>query len=203
MMWNTLLSAFGLVFVAELGDKTQLAVLTQTCKYRRPWAVFLGASIALTAVTALGAVAGQVLGQFVPENVLRVVAAIAFVVMGLLLAREAARSAADPASVACDLPEDPTCGPRQIGWRAFASTFGLLFIAEMGDKTQLAVLNLAGSHTAAWPVFLGATLALTGVTALAVVGGEGLRRLVPEQVLRWIAAVAFIIMGVLIGLGVF
>ena len=67
MMWNTLLSAFGLVFVAELGDKTQLAVLTQTCKYRRPWAVFLGASIALTAVTALGAVAGQVLGQFVPE----------------------------------------------------------------------------------------------------------------------------------------
>jgi putative Ca2+/H+ antiporter (TMEM165/GDT1 family) len=202
-MWNTLLSAFGLVFVAELGDKTQLAVLTQTCKYRRPWAVFLGASIALTAVTALGAIAGQVLGRFVPGNVLRMVAAAAFVVMGLLLAQEAAKSAADQAGAACDLPENLTCDSRQIGWRAFASTFGLLFIAEMGDKTQLAVLNLAGSHAAPWSVFLGAALALTGVTALGVVGGEGLRRLVPERVLRWIAAVAFVIMGVLIGLGVF
>ena len=48
MDWNVLLSTFGLVFVAELGDKTQLAVVTQTCKYRRPWAVFLGASLATT-----------------------------------------------------------------------------------------------------------------------------------------------------------
>ena len=55
MEWGILFSTFGLTFVAELGDKTQLAVVAQTCKYRRPWAVFLGASLALTAVTLLGA----------------------------------------------------------------------------------------------------------------------------------------------------
>ncbi len=55
MNWNLLLSTFGLVFLAELGDKTQLMVVTQVCKYRRPWPVFAGASLALVAVTALGA----------------------------------------------------------------------------------------------------------------------------------------------------
>ena len=53
MSWSALLPAFALIFVAELGDKTQLAVLTQTCKYGRPWPVFLGASLALTGVTLM------------------------------------------------------------------------------------------------------------------------------------------------------
>ena len=92
MNWSALLSAFGLVFIAELGDKTQLAVMTQTCKFRRPWPVFLGGSLALTAVTALGAVGGGVLGEFVPAIVIRLVAAAAFVVMGVLIWREAAKS---------------------------------------------------------------------------------------------------------------
>ena len=77
MDWNILWSTFGLVFVAELGDKTQLAVLTQTCKFRRPWAVFAGASVALVGVTALGAVGGRALGQIVPERVVRYAAAAA------------------------------------------------------------------------------------------------------------------------------
>jgi len=71
MDWQAVLGAFALVFVAELGDKTQLAVLAQTCKYRRPWAVFWGASLALTVVTALGAVGGQVVGQLVPASILQ------------------------------------------------------------------------------------------------------------------------------------
>ena len=54
MNWSSLLSTFGLIFIAELGDKTQLAVVTQTCKFRSPWAVFAGGSLALTAVTAVG-----------------------------------------------------------------------------------------------------------------------------------------------------
>ena len=59
---------FGLIFVAELGDKTQLAVVTQTCKYRRPWPVFAGASLALALVTLLGALGGQLLARLIsPE----------------------------------------------------------------------------------------------------------------------------------------
>jgi putative Ca2+/H+ antiporter (TMEM165/GDT1 family) len=203
MDWNVLLSTFGLVFVAELGDKTQLAVVTQTCKHRRPWAVFLGASLALTAVTALGAIGGQVLGQIVPQPVLRIIAALAFVVMGVLIGREAAR-ARDGKSVgdACAITE-VTCTPTSAwDWKAFGSTFGLLFVAELGDKTQLAVLSLAGKWGGPWIVFLGGTLALTLVTALGVVGGQGLCRLIPERLLLWISAIAFVTMGILMGFGV-
>jgi putative Ca2+/H+ antiporter (TMEM165/GDT1 family) len=63
MSWSVLLSIFGLIFIAELGDKTQPAVIAQTCKYRCTWPGFLGGSIALTAVTALGfMIMGELIG---------------------------------------------------------------------------------------------------------------------------------------------
>ncbi len=80
-----LLSTFALLFVAELGDKTQLAVISMTAKHRTPLWVFVGATLALTAVTALGVFGGEALTRFVPELVLRRLAALLFVVMGLLM----------------------------------------------------------------------------------------------------------------------
>jgi len=209
--WSVVATTFGLIFVAELGDKTQLAVLAQTCKYRRPWAVFLGASLALTAVTALGAAGGRVLGRFIPPSLLQGIAALAFVVMGVLIGREAARTGAEEPvpEEACPLP-----GPDGFGksvrsslvsphtWKAFGSTFGLLFVAEMGDKTQLAVLSLAGKRAESLPVFVGGALALTAVTALGAIGGQALSRFIPKRVLLWVSAVAFVVMGALIGFGV-
>ena len=199
MDWGALISTFGLVFVAELGDKTQLAVVTQTCKYRRPWAVFAGASLALTLVTALAAVAGRWLYGIIPPAMLRTAAALAFIVMGGLVAREATKAEedADPLA-AC---EDSRPGVAGWDWEAFGSTLGLLFVAELGDKTQLAVLGLTGRGGAPWWVFLGGALALTAVTALGVIGGEGLCRLIPHRVLMWISAGAFILMGALMAWG--
>jgi Ca2+/H+ antiporter, TMEM165/GDT1 family len=199
--WGAWFSAFGLIFVAELGDKTQLAVVTQTCKFRRPWPVFLGGSLALTAVTALGAAGGQVLSAFVPQAVIRSAAAVAFIVMGVLIWREAVKMAARDA---CDLVEVGECvlEPGAWDWRAFGATFSLLFLAELGDKTQLAVLGLASKEPAAWVTFTGGAAALIGVTAIGVLGGEKLCQWIPERLLLRISAGAFVIMGVLMGLGV-
>jgi len=202
MDWNALLTSFGLVLVAELGDKTQLAVLAQTCKYRRPWAVFLGASLALVAVTALGAAGGQLVSQLVPPAVLHWVAAAAFVAMGVFVAREAARDAGGDSGGACSEDgEASSASPLVRSWQALAGTFGLLFVTELGDKTQLAVLSRATKSTP-WLVFAGGGLALTAVTGLAVVGGEGLCRLIPQRGLLNVSAVAFMVMGVLIGCGI-
>jgi putative Ca2+/H+ antiporter (TMEM165/GDT1 family) len=77
-----------------------------------------------------------------------------------------------------------------------------LFVAELGDKTQLTVLSLAGQYGSTWAVFLGGSLALTGVTALGVLGGEALCRLIPQQTLLWISAAAFVVMGALMAFGV-
>ena len=204
MNWSAFASALSLIFVAELGDKTQLAVISQTCKFRRPWAVFLGAALALTAVTALGAVGGQLLGQVIPETLLQRVAALAFVAMGVLIGREALRAGRGSLAEGLDCPVDggTDCSSEPAwDWKAFNTTLGLLFVAELGDKTQLAVFSLAGKWAAPQSVFLGGALALTLVTALGVIGGQGLRRLIPERLLLWISAVVFVGMGVLMQFG--
>jgi putative Ca2+/H+ antiporter (TMEM165/GDT1 family) len=200
MDWTALLSTFGLLFLAELGDKTQLAVIAQTCRYRRPWAVFLGASLALAVITGLGVVAGQLTGRLIPGQWVRWVAAAGFVVMGVWLGWETWRAGRERAGAVCD-PEDPPA-PAGSDWRVLGTTFGLLALAELGDKTQLAVFARASAGNSPWAVFAGGTLALILVTAIGVVGGEGLVRLVPERTLRWIAAAAFVVMGILIGVGV-
>jgi putative Ca2+/H+ antiporter (TMEM165/GDT1 family) len=206
--WGEILSTFGLVFVAELGDKTQLAVVTQTCRFRRPWAVFLGASVALVVVTALGAAGGRVLYQFVPPLVTRVLSAALFVAMGVLIWWRSRRprfrdddEVDEACAVTCD-PETETLGRRLWDWRAFGSTLSLLFVAELGDKTQLAVLGLTCKQPTAWGVFAGGALALVTVTALGVLGGAQLRKLVPERMLLSVSAVAFVVMGGLMGMGI-
>lgn len=85
MDWKILLSTLGLLFVAELGDKTQLAVICMTAKTRQPLTVFVGAALALVIVTLLGAVFGELLASVVPTQVLRKIAAGLFVVMGTLI----------------------------------------------------------------------------------------------------------------------
>ena len=82
---RVMLSTFALLFVAELGDKTQLAVISMTAKHKMPLWVFLGASLALVAVTALGVLGGELLTRVIPEMVLRKIAAALFVVMGALM----------------------------------------------------------------------------------------------------------------------
>jgi putative Ca2+/H+ antiporter (TMEM165/GDT1 family) len=191
--------------MAELGDKTQLAVITQTCKYRRGLPVFLGGSLALTGVTALGVGGGQALNSLIPATLIRAVAVVLFVVMGGLLWRESTRLEATDEEMqdqcACQPSLNEGC---RIPWyyEAFASTLGLLFFAELGDKTQLAVLGLASRQPAPWAVFAGGALALTTITGLAVVAGCQVRERVPERLLLKISAVFFVVMGVLMGLGV-
>jgi putative Ca2+/H+ antiporter (TMEM165/GDT1 family) len=204
--WSTLAVTFGLIFVAELGDKTQLAVITQTCKFRRPWPVFTGATLALTLVTLIGALGGQVLARLISPDILRWVAAAAFVVMGVLIAREAAKSSGEAIGAECELPsaDERACSPWEKiwNWKAFGSTFGLLFVAELGDKTQLAVLSLASQYGAPWLVFAGGAAALMAVTALGAVGGQWLCQLIPERVILWVSSAAFVVMGVLMAVGV-
>jgi putative Ca2+/H+ antiporter (TMEM165/GDT1 family) len=84
-----------------------------------------------------------------------------------------------------------------VDWRLFSSTFGVLFLAELGDKTQLAVITLTCNEHKPLPIFLGASLGLVVVTLLGVVGGEALARAIPSHVMRKVAAGAFLVMGAL------
>ena len=84
-----------------------------------------------------------------------------------------------------------------MDWKLFASTFAAIFVAEMGDKTQLATLAMAGGGSSRWLVFAGASLALIATTAIAVLGGAVVSRYVPLIWIKRGAGVIFIILGVL------
>ena len=82
---RVLLTTFGIIFLAEMGDKTQLAAMTMSAQTKRPWAVFVGASLALAAVSAIGVLVGGFVGDYVPLVWVKRVAAIAFILIGVLM----------------------------------------------------------------------------------------------------------------------
>jgi putative Ca2+/H+ antiporter (TMEM165/GDT1 family) len=81
--WKIFLTTFGTIFLAELGDKTQLAAIMMTSKTKLPLSVFMGASLALCLVTLVGVLLGEGLIAVIPQNILKKVAALAFVAIGL------------------------------------------------------------------------------------------------------------------------
>lgn len=85
MDWKLLATTFGTLFVAELGDKTQLACMLLTAKTERPWTVFIGSSMALVLVSFLGVLFANAVCQYVSPNIIKKIAAAAFVVMGGLM----------------------------------------------------------------------------------------------------------------------
>ena len=85
MDWAIFSTAFLTSLVAEMGDKTQLAAMTMAAQTKKPWTVFIAAALALTAVSAIGVVAGSVLGNYLPLIWIKRVAAVAFIVIGVLI----------------------------------------------------------------------------------------------------------------------
>ena len=85
MDWRVIVTTFGVIFLAEMGDKTQLAAMTMAANTKKPWAVLIGASVALACVSAIGVVVGGTLGHYVPIVWIKRAAAVAFIAIGLLI----------------------------------------------------------------------------------------------------------------------
>jgi putative Ca2+/H+ antiporter (TMEM165/GDT1 family) len=85
MNFKTFLTTFGLIFLAEMGDKTQLAAITMAAQTKQPFTVFLGASLALAAVSLIGVVLGSVMANYINAEYLHKAAAVAFITIGILM----------------------------------------------------------------------------------------------------------------------
>ena len=85
MSFKTFLTTFGLIFLAEMGDKTQLAAITMAAQTKQPFTVFLGASLALAAVSLIGVVLGSVMANYINAEYLHKAAAVAFIAIGILM----------------------------------------------------------------------------------------------------------------------
>ncbi len=85
MSWKVILSAFLAIFLAELGDKTQLAVLTLSAESKKPVSVFLGAIFAFAVITLLGAILGDAITRLIPTHIIEKIAGIVFIIIGILI----------------------------------------------------------------------------------------------------------------------
>jgi Ca2+/H+ antiporter, TMEM165/GDT1 family len=186
----TVAAAFGTIFVAELPDKTMLATIVLAARFKRPFAVWAGAAIALTAQMVIAVVAGRLL-DLLPNWPVRLAAAVLFAVGAIVLWR----SSDDVLLDETEATLATVAGPPLPAWRVTATVLGVVFVAEWGDLTQLATASLA-SGGEALSVFVGATAAMVTVAAIGVVAGQSLLRVLPERILRRVAAIIFATLAV-------
>ena len=177
--------SFGVVFVAELGDKSQLMALTFATRYRA-LPVLAGITIATTLVHLVSVAVGHGLGSALPTGWIAAVAAVAFVGFGAWTLRGDRLSA-----------DERTKAERSTGSAVVASSVAF-FLAELGDKTMLATITLATQY--GWfGVWIGSTLGMVAADALAIVVGRQLGRRLPERLVQVGAAVLFFVFGAWLG----
>lgn len=181
--WALFFCVFGVVFVAELPDKTALATLVLATRHKA-LSVLLGSAFALTIQSAVAVAAGQLL-SLLPQRPVHLFAGALFIVSAVLMW---IRKEDDEK----DVKDDGSTG----FWKSAWLVFGVVFIAEWGDLTQLATAALAARYRAPFVVFAGATLALWAVTIIAVVIGHHAGKLLAPRITKRVAAVIFVGVGV-------
>jgi Ca2+/H+ antiporter, TMEM165/GDT1 family len=174
-------SVYGVVFVAELPDKTALAALVLASR-NAPLPVFLGTAAALTVQSVIAVAAGQLV-SLLPSRAVHLLAGAVFLVSAVVMWLRKADEAPDATA------EKPGF------WRAAWLVFVVVFIAEWGDLTQIATAALAARYAAPVAVFLGATAALWSVAALAVFVGHRAGKLLSPRITQKVAAVLFALVG--------
>ncbi len=166
------------VVLAEMGDKTQLLAMAFAARYR--WQTVMWGVFAATVLNhLLAVVVGNYLTRFVPMQYIQIAAAAAFILFGLWTIRG-------------DTLEGQAQATRFSPFWTVAIAF---FIAETGDKTQLATVALAARFNTIVPVWLGTTAGMMIADAIGIIIGIVMGKRIPERVVKWIAALVFILFG--------
>ena len=173
----------GIVTLAEMGDKTQLLALVLAARFRKPWPIVAGIFAATLVNHALAGALGAWVTQALGPDLLRWVLGGSFIAMALWML----------------IPDKLDEGEAQAKPRfgVFAATVVAFFLAEMGDKTQIATVMLAARFDSWAPVVAGTTLGMMLANAPVVWFGDRIVRKVPIRLVHGIGAVVFLVLGVL------
>lgn len=163
-----------------MGDKTQLLTLILTARYKKPWTILLGVFIATLLNHALAAYAGQWFSSFFSAQTLKWGLAITFFVFA--------------AWILIPDKEDEPQGEGRFG--ALVTTIIIFFIAEMGDKTQLATIALGARYANTTLVTVGTTLGMMASNSLAIFMGDKLLKKIPMKWVRIFASTLFVLFGI-------
>ena len=180
---HAFLLSFGVIFVAELGDKSQLMALAFAARYR-PWPVLVGITIATAIVHAASVALGSVIGAQLPTRAITIVAGIAFLGFAAWTLRG-------------DTLGDDEVARAQRARSAVVAASVAFFLAELGDKTMLATITLATTE-GALGTWAGSTLGMVAADALAILAGQQLGARLSARIVRIGASASFVIFGILL-----
>ena len=178
---DALLLSFGVIFVAELGDKSQLMALAFAARHRA-LPVLVGITVATAVVHALSVIVGMSVGAALPTDAISVVAGVAFLGFGVWTLRGDSLTAEEEAKA------------DRSNRSAVVAASVAFFLAELGDKTMLATVTLATTEEA-FGTWVGSTLGMVAADALAILIGHLLGKRLPERAIRYGAAALFAIFG--------
>jgi putative Ca2+/H+ antiporter (TMEM165/GDT1 family) len=172
----------GIVALAEMGDKTQLLALVLAVRFRKPWPIVWGILVATLVNHGLAGAVGAWVTTFLGPEILRWVLAGSFIAMAVWML----------------IPDtlDDAQSDTQPRWGVFGTTVVAFFLAEMGDKTQIATVMLAARYHAYFWVVAGTTLGMMLANAPVVWLGERMTRLVPMRLVHTVSALVFAALGV-------
>jgi putative Ca2+/H+ antiporter (TMEM165/GDT1 family) len=180
--------------MAEMGDKTQLMTLAMSAKFSAV-VVLSGVFIGTVLVSLLSVFLGQTVGSFLSYFWINLLAGIAFIVFGLLSLRSECGGEAEQA-----LKEESELVPAKKAskLRAILGIATTFFFAELGDKTMLATVVIAGrEHNFFWQVWAGSTLGLVFANALGILAGKAIASKISEKTMQYIVAFIYVISGIL------
>jgi Ca2+/H+ antiporter, TMEM165/GDT1 family len=175
------IKALALVVVAEMGDKTQLLAMAMAGKYKVKQ-VMLGVLVATILNHALAVALGSYLGSFIPMDIVKIVASIAFLVFGLWTLR------------GDKIDDDEN---KKLKFGPVVTVAIAFFLAEMGDKTQLMTIAISANSKVPLFILMGTTLGMLIADGIGIIGGAWMCKHIPEKYIKWGAGIVFIFFGTL------
>jgi putative Ca2+/H+ antiporter (TMEM165/GDT1 family) len=195
MDWHLVLLSFGLIFPVELPDKTFVAALVLSTRYRGVL-VWIGVGAAF-GVQCLVAVTAGHLVSFLPEWVVHLISTAMFLIGAIILFRTAPM--ADREEREQEEEFESKASVERSGWQAVVASFLVLFAAEWGDLSQILTLNLVAKYGSPVAVFIGSWAALLAVSGLAVLFGKILLRYMRLSLLHYLAGSVCLLLALIGG----
>ena len=181
LFMEAFLISTGIVALAEMGDKTQLLALVLAARFRKPWPIVFGIFVATIANHALAGGLGAWVTTLIGPQALRWILGVSFIAMAAWML------------IPDKLDDEEDAGAPRLG--VFGTTVVAFFLAEMGDKTQIATVMLVAQYNAYFWVVAGTTLGMMLANAPVVWLGERVTRLVPLRVVHIVSALIFAALG--------
>ena len=180
-MLSAFLLSFGVIFVAELGDKSQLMAMTFATRYK-PLPILIGITLATALVHGFSVLVGAAIGARIPTDAITIVAGLAFIGFAFWTWR------------GDSLDDDEASKAERTTRSAVVAASVAFFLAELGDKTMLATITLSTNH-GLFGTWLGSTVGMVAADALAILFGAILGARLPEKAIRIGATIAFLVFG--------